>query len=445
MSLQNKGFWMVKGSGHINDRETAFDNPSKIESKRPHQWFADAAEVDFFPNKKQALEDANEKSSSGLSNVNFSPWENDSNFHSVPSHFIGRLFGSETRPVNFTEKNTYVPADDSDMRSKMITNQYGDDASFGLSISHSVVDSEACINFGGIKKVKVNQVKDFDDVPDPEGHNFSRQSNGDPHQAYNGEVEGSYSRGDDAHVRSFGAPFGKGDDSIISIGESYNKEDTNIISFGGFPDERDIISVGRPAAEYGQSYNQSSVHVSTTAHEKELYASNSDVVASTHQIVKVKSETMAKNKQEFKTARKEAPNSFPSNVRSLISTGMLDGVPVKYVSGAREEHRGIIKGSGYLCGCQSCNYSKVLNAYEFERHAGCKTKHPNNHIYFENGKTIYQIVQELRSTPESLLFDTIQTVFGAPINQKAFRSWKESFQAATRELQRIYGKEELNL
>ena len=67
---------------------------------------------------------------------------------------------------------------------------------------------------------------------------------------------------------------------------------------------------------------------------------------------------------------------------------------------------------------------QVLNAYEFERHAGCKTKHPNNHIYFENGKTIYQIVQELRSTPESLLFDTIQTVFGAPINQKAFRNWK---------------------
>jgi ribonuclease I len=66
----------------------------------------------------------------------------------------------------------------------------------------------------------------------------------------------------------------------------------------------------------------------------------------------------------------------------------------------------------------------VLTAYEFERHAGCKTKHPNNHIYFENGKTIYQIVQELRSTPESMLFDVIQTVFGAPINQKSFRIWK---------------------
>lgn len=71
-------------------------------------------------------------------------------------------------------------------------------------------------------------------------------------------------------------------------------------------------------------------------------------------------------------------------------------------------------------------FQKALNAYEFERHAGCKTKHPNNHIYFENGKTIYQIVQELRSTPESMLFDAIQTVTGSSINQKAFRTWKGS-------------------
>ncbi|KAL2328719.1 hypothetical protein Fmac_022146 [Flemingia macrophylla] len=466
--LQNKGFWMVKGSGHINDKKTVFVNPSKIEPKRPHQWFVDAAEVDFFPNKKQVVEDANEKSSPGYSNVNFPPWENP-NFHPVPNQFIGQLFGSETRPVNFSEKDTYVLADDSNVRSKMITNQYGDDASFGMSISHSIEDS---VNFGGTKKVKVNKVKE-DDVQAAEGHNFSRQSNGDLHQAYNREVEttsasigqafdkdGSatlmgltYSSGD-THVTPFSAPFIK-DDSIVSISESYNKEDTNLISFGDFPNERDIISVGRPSVVYNQLDNQSSVHVSTTAHEKELDVSCSDAVACTLQVAKVKSETLSKNKQEFRTGRKEAPNSFPSNVRSLISTGMLDGVPVKYISVAREELRGIIKGSGYLCGCQSCKYSKVLNAYEFERHAGCKTKHPNNHIYFENGKTIYQIVQELRSTPESLLFDTIQTVFGSPINQKAFRNWKvsfissqlyaESFQAATRELQRIYGKEELNL
>jgi len=67
---------------------------------------------------------------------------------------------------------------------------------------------------------------------------------------------------------------------------------------------------------------------------------------------------------------------------------------------------------------------KALNAYEFERHAGAKTKHPNNHIYFENGKTIYSVVQELKNTPQEMLFDAIQNVTGSTINQKNFRGWK---------------------
>lgn len=69
-------------------------------------------------------------------------------------------------------------------------------------------------------------------------------------------------------------------------------------------------------------------------------------------------------------------------------------------------------------------FLKALNAYEFERHAGCKTKHPNNHIYFENGKSVYAVVQELRSTPENKLFEAIEGVTGSPINQKKFRVWK---------------------
>jgi ribonuclease I len=67
---------------------------------------------------------------------------------------------------------------------------------------------------------------------------------------------------------------------------------------------------------------------------------------------------------------------------------------------------------------------QVLNAYEFERHANCKTKHPNNHIYFENGKTIYAVVQELKNTPQEMLFNAIETVTGSAINQKNFLSWK---------------------
>ncbi|CAK7331624.1 unnamed protein product [Dovyalis caffra] len=449
----NKGFWMPKGT----DGDPAFENPSRLESKRSHQWFIDDAEPELFPNKKQAVQTPNSATTSGISSANVPSWDNTSGFQSVPNQFIHRLFGAETaRSVNFAERNLY-PAGTGDSN-----------ASVSLSISHAMGDPEACLNYGGFRKVKVNQVKDSESVmhvPKGPGFTIESDSNNSTGQAFNGESESSfismgqafdkehnnvtmmghtYNR-ENAHVGSTSPTYIKVDDSAIPISDTYSKEDTNLLSFGGFDDAHDIIPVGRPISSYDHSFDQSSVQTQEAVGQKELGATNVKAVACNTQATKSKSEAVPKNRPELKTTRKEAPNSFPSNVRSLISTGMLDGVPVKYVSLSREELRGIIKGSGYLCGCQSCNYSKVLNAYEFERHAGCKTKHPNNHIYFDNGKTIYQIVQELRSTPESMLFDVIQTVFGAPINQKSFRIWKESYQAATRELQRIYGKEELNL
>ncbi|KAI4351096.1 hypothetical protein L6164_005482 [Bauhinia variegata] len=176
---------------------------------------------------------------------------------------------------------------------------------------------------------------------------------------------------------------------------------------------------------------------------KDLIESNSEPIVDSTAKPNSKTDSITKNK-EPKATKKVPPNNFPSNVKSLLSTGIFDGVPVKYVSWSREKSlKGVIKGTGYLCSCDDCKESKALNAYEFERHAGAKTKHPNNHIYFGNGKTIYAVVQELKNTPQDMLFDAIQNVTGSAINQKNFRIWKASYQAATRELQRIYGKDEV--
>ncbi|XP_038719918.1 uncharacterized protein LOC120012544 isoform X1 [Tripterygium wilfordii] len=463
----NKSFWMAKGDGHITDAGSAFDSSSIIEQKRAHQWFGNAAESELFPNKKQAIQTPNNKSSLGISTANFGSWH--SGFQSAPNQLIDRLFGSETS-VNFAEGNVSpVGMNDSRIGRKSIDDHF-DDASIDLSISQAIEDSATCLSYGGFRKAKISPIRDSDNgMATQKKHSFNRERCSDISavQAFSRENESdfismsqAYDKGDDnitlmghlynrgdTHIGLAGSAYVKGDENVISIVDTFSKGDANMISFGGFHDEHDIMHVGRPISGYDPSYNHSSGQTSDAPArgEKEFDASNVNAVIDATPIAKPRPESASKSKPEFKTTKKEAPNSFPSNVRSLISTGMLDGVPVKYISLSREELRGVIKGSGYLCGCQSCNYSKVLNAYEFERHATCKTKHPNNHIYFENGKTIYQIVQELRSTPESLLFDTIQTVFGAPINQKAFRIWKESFQAATRELQRIYGKEELNL
>ncbi|PSR90039.1 Mental retardation GTPase activating protein, partial [Actinidia chinensis var. chinensis] len=458
-SFQSKGHWMAKGSGHLTDEDAAYNNPSRIEPKRSHQWLADATEPELFPNKKQAVQPSISKSTPEI--LNAAPhWENASSFHSVPSQFMDRLFGDETnRPFDLTERNIFpVVTDDSSMR-RGANDQFGKDSSMGLSISHNMEDPETCLSYGGIRKVKVNQVKDSDnDLHAPKEHNTGTTvghlyNHGNETsfismgQGYSNEDENLMFMGhtynkDNAGIRSIGSVSEKGNDNSISIGHSYTKGEANTISFGGFQEEPLFDPLARPLSSYQLIYDQSSIQTSDT---KEFDASTASPVVNVSHVAKSRPESSSKNKSELKSSKKEAPNSFPSNVRSLISTGILDGVPVKYISLSREELRGVIKGAGYLCGCQACNYSKALNAYEFERHAGCKTKHPNNHIYFDSGKTIYQIVQDLKNAPESQLFDAIQTVTGSPINQKAFRIWKESYQAASRELQRIYGKEELNL
>ncbi|KAK7393637.1 hypothetical protein VNO78_22195 [Psophocarpus tetragonolobus] len=209
------------------------------------------------------------------------------------------------------------------------------------------------------------------------------------------------------------------------VSHSYNKGESTIISFGGCDDDTTLSDLF--ISDYELLMCQALPHESEVVNEKELVRSSS----STAQTSAPEAEHVPKTKGEIKMSKKATSNNFPSNVRSLLSTGMLDGLSVKYKAWSREkELRGVIKGAGYLCSCHSCNFSKVINAYEFERHAGCKTKHPNNHIYFDNGKTIYGVVQELRSTPQSMLFEVIQTITGLPINQKSFCIWKESFLAA---------------
>ncbi|KAI3750001.1 hypothetical protein L2E82_20625 [Cichorium intybus] len=409
MSFHEKGFWMGKGNGHhMSDGDAMFGNSSRLESKRSHQWFADATEAELFPHKRQVIESPNSKTISGYPTSHLS-WDNVSvsALQSSPNQFIDRLLASP----------------DGNLNKKIIHDQVQleNGSSVGLSMSYTIEDPDT-LNYGGIRKVKVNQVKETDNNETnfiTMGPNYNEDGN----MTLMGH---SYSGYDPAHR------------STVST----SKDEDNSLSFGGFQDDSEMPINGyyvKAMNNYGLPFDQSTVKTLQSSEIKELDVSNVISVVNSPHGVKLK------NKSESKPGRKEAPNSFPSNVRSLMATGILDGVPVKYVSLSREELRGIIKGSGYLCGCQLCNHSKALNAYEFERHAGCKTKHPNNHIYFESGKTIYQIVQELRSTPESLLFDAIQNVTGSPINQKAFRSWKESFQAATRELQRIYGKDELNI
>lgn len=348
---------MTKVPGHQNDANATFDSPSLLDTKRAHHWFIDGCEAQVFPNKKQAIQSPNGKMTGGaLSNVNVLPWEHHTaDYQSVSHQLIGRLFGPESvRSADFDlTKASSVISDNLDLQRRGIEEQYEEDVS-GLSISHGMEDPETSLSYGGIRKVKINHVKDnMHDMQPCLRSNSNRDDDGQLSiEGYYKEIEtglasvgSAYIKDDsfnlmnqtsdeDPHIRLLGHG-GKVDDSVVSIGDDFDKRDANIISFGGFPDDQDIISLGRSLGSHDPTYYESSFQASEAVGVTELESSNFEVAVRSPQIPKQKPDTTLKSRPEYKM-RKEAPNSFPSNVRSLISTGMLDGVPVKYVSIARE-------------------------------------------------------------------------------------------------------------
>ncbi|KAL1822636.1 hypothetical protein ACET3Z_009414 [Daucus carota] len=133
------------------------------------------------------------------------------------------------------------------------------------------------------------------------------------------------------------------------------------------------------------------------------------------------------SEMELKTQNNIYAGSSLVNVKKLLSTGILEGARVKYVStSGNRELSGIIRDWGYLCGCSTCIFSKVLSAHEFEMHAGSRSRHPNNHIFLENGNPIYRIIQELRTAPMDMLEEVIKRVAGSSVNELRFQNWKAS-------------------
>ncbi|CAI9755444.1 unnamed protein product [Fraxinus pennsylvanica] len=216
----------------------------------------------------------------------------------------------------------------------------------------------------------------------------------------------------DATVASLGTVYSKGNSSFLSMSQSHNKGNDTTIPYGGFHDN---LLASYPSfmliSNRSPLLNHSSAQPSGALQPKDFakYQNINSVSACTSW-----RGSGPKNKEKKTNVHS---NNFPSNVKILLSTGIFEGVPVKYVSWSREKNLpGAVKGTGYLCGCNDCKLSK--------------TKHPNTHIYFENGKSIYAVVQELKSTPRDMLFATIENVTGSLVNQKNLHTWTADVRAA---------------
>lgn len=336
---------MPKGGGNVSDGDAVFDTSGRLEPKRARQWFLDVPEPDLFPSKKQAIETPTGKLESGIEIPSSLPWESSSGFQSGSNQFMDRLFGSEpTTPIHLVDRNISISEIDGlSEKKKVPTEQFENDSSIGLSISYALEDTETGVSYGGLKKVKVNQVKDASMGISME-QSFRREdentfiSMGQPFGKEGGNVTlmgHSYDIGE-ANSQSMRSTFGKGLENTVSMSHSYNKEENNTISFSGYQDESVMEALARPISSYSLLYEESSAPTSEIPSKKEVTVLNGNANLSISQTPKPKVDSTSKNKSETKPARKEAPNSFPSNVRSLIATGMLDGVPVRYISVSRE-------------------------------------------------------------------------------------------------------------
>lgn len=250
---------MPRDAGCLTNGETGYDNSSRIEPKRGHQWFMDTTGPELFSNKKQAVEDVSNRPVLGTSHMNVSLWHNASSFQSVSGQFSDRLFGSEMRTVNMVDRN--VPSvggagGNMNMGRKDFNEQYGSHSSVGLSMSHTSEDPSAAISFGGIRKVKVNQVTDSSNgISASMGHTYSRGDNNSISMGatYNKcdnntiSLGPTYNSGEENNV-SVGPTFSKADGNFISMGHTFNKGDGNFISMGHNYNKGDenILSMGQP-------------------------------------------------------------------------------------------------------------------------------------------------------------------------------------------------------
>lgn len=109
----------------------------------------------------------------------------------------------------------------------------------------------------------------------------------------------------------------------------------------------------------------------------------------------------------------------PSRLKELLETGLLEGLPVKYIKGPKArvaggpDFRGVIRGTKILCYCKECEGNKVVSPNTFEVHAGSGNKRPADYIYLDNGRSLRDVMNLCKGIPADLLEQAIQAAVNA--------------------------------
>ena len=199
----------------------------------------DATEQELFCNKKQAVDAVNSWNISGISNMNDSPCGNISHLASASGSFLDHLFGTDltiTHPLSRSIPS--ATTGNMGMGRKGFEYPFKSDSSFGLSMSHAIADPP--FNYSGIRKVKVNEVRDSDNgMPVGMGHFYNRGG----HNMFS--AGSTYNKSDYGNI-SLGPYYNNGSQNSISMGTSFNKPTANFgsISHPFNQETGNLISMG---------------------------------------------------------------------------------------------------------------------------------------------------------------------------------------------------------
>ncbi|RVX20290.1 Increased DNA methylation 1 [Vitis vinifera] len=117
---------------------------------------------------------------------------------------------------------------------------------------------------------------------------------------------------------------------------------------------------------------------------------------------------------------------FPTKLKELLDTGILEDLPVQYIRGLRRKENGesglhgVIKGSGILCYCDTCKGTNVVTPNVFELHAGSSNKRPPEYIYLENGNTLRSVMTACSKATLKALDEDIRVAIGSSIKKSTF-------------------------
>ncbi|CAH8361218.1 unnamed protein product [Eruca vesicaria subsp. sativa] len=109
---------------------------------------------------------------------------------------------------------------------------------------------------------------------------------------------------------------------------------------------------------------------------------------------------------------------FPKKLKELLDSGILEGLTVYYVRGAKVREpgtrglKGVITGTGITCFCGDCKGTQVVSPAVYEQHASSTNKRPPEYILLESGCSLREVMNALKETPFETLEERLRLLVG---------------------------------